>query len=366
MVEGTIKCKDCGDSFESSTSLEIKVQKCSKCIEKSQDEMLKFMFGEQETLSNSSASVNDLALAISSCKEVCKAFKNNNHPCSSVVSWQANQWTEKFVQIEGSRMHRPEAWTGNLATAPIIFLASNPSFDATEHFPSWNRSLWSDEKIIDFAVNRFTTSLDRSYGATQSNLLDLQDRTVGIDGSLSDKVDYWVWVRKYVALILNKKIEKTSSIEDYVMTELVHCKSANEEGVTQALHTCGENWFEQIMSKSPAKLLFVAGVKAGEAFAQIYHEELPETWGCWTNSKVGKGKGFWPKSKSSLTSALDRGQWKLEHQLKNTVEIQIGGRKRLVIYVARPNRGASIYAPWAHPDLLSSDYIGYLRNYLNK
>jgi hypothetical protein len=48
MVEGTIKCKDCGDSFQSSTSLEIKVQKCSKCIEKSQDEMLKFMFGDHE------------------------------------------------------------------------------------------------------------------------------------------------------------------------------------------------------------------------------------------------------------------------------------------------------------------------------
>jgi hypothetical protein len=63
---------------------------------------------------------------------------------------------------------------------------------------------------------------------------------------------------------------------------------------------------------------------------------------------------------------VKQGQWNLEHQLKNTVEILIGGKKRLVIFIARPNRGASIYAPWVHPDLLSSDYIKYLQNYLKK
>jgi hypothetical protein len=148
------------------------------------------------------------------------------------------------------------------------------------------------------------------------------------------------------------------------MTELVHCKSSNEEGVMQALETCSEKWFEKIMAQSPAKLLFVAGAKAGEAFAQIYHQQLPETWGCWANSKVGKGKGSWPKSKSSLKIAVEQSRWNFQHQLKNTVEIQIGGKKRLAIYIARPNYGASIYAPWAHPDLLSPEFIDYLRKYL--
>jgi NAD-dependent SIR2 family protein deacetylase len=48
MVKGTIQCNDCGDTFQSSTSLEKKVQKCRKCIEKSQDEMLRIMFGENQ------------------------------------------------------------------------------------------------------------------------------------------------------------------------------------------------------------------------------------------------------------------------------------------------------------------------------
>ena len=46
MDKETIKCKDCGETFQISTSLEKRVQSCSKCIEKSQDEMLRIMFGQ--------------------------------------------------------------------------------------------------------------------------------------------------------------------------------------------------------------------------------------------------------------------------------------------------------------------------------
>jgi Zn finger protein HypA/HybF involved in hydrogenase expression len=48
MNKETIKCNDCGETFQSSTSLEKTVQKCPKCIEKSQNEMLRIMFGEHE------------------------------------------------------------------------------------------------------------------------------------------------------------------------------------------------------------------------------------------------------------------------------------------------------------------------------
>jgi predicted Zn-ribbon and HTH transcriptional regulator len=48
MNNETLKCKDCGITFESSTELELKTKSCPKCIEKSQDEMLRFMFGEPD------------------------------------------------------------------------------------------------------------------------------------------------------------------------------------------------------------------------------------------------------------------------------------------------------------------------------
>ena len=44
MNNETLKCTDCGITFESSTELEFKI--CPKCIEKRQDEMLRVLFGE--------------------------------------------------------------------------------------------------------------------------------------------------------------------------------------------------------------------------------------------------------------------------------------------------------------------------------
>jgi len=48
MNKETIKCGDCGVTFQSSTELEITVKKCSKCIEKSQEEMMRIMFGDRD------------------------------------------------------------------------------------------------------------------------------------------------------------------------------------------------------------------------------------------------------------------------------------------------------------------------------
>jgi predicted RND superfamily exporter protein len=61
MVERTIQCKDCGDFFPSATTLEIKVQKCSKCVEKSQDEMLRIMFGEDPNMLEANSSKIQMA-----------------------------------------------------------------------------------------------------------------------------------------------------------------------------------------------------------------------------------------------------------------------------------------------------------------
>ena len=48
MGEEIIKCGNCGVTFKSSTELEKTVMQCPKCIEKSQDEMLRIMFGDQD------------------------------------------------------------------------------------------------------------------------------------------------------------------------------------------------------------------------------------------------------------------------------------------------------------------------------
>lgn len=299
-----------------------------------------------------------LALEISSCREVSKALKSNSHPCHRVVDWQARQWHKEELSFQGSRMHRPEAWTGDLSVAPIIFLSSNPSFDKKENFPSWEKEKWSDGKVADFGVNRFSLDRTRGFGATESRIVDDQDRTVGLDGKLSKKVSHWQWVRKVAALILEKDLNETSAITDYVMTELVHCKSPHEQGVVQALEMCRQMWLSKILALSPARILVVAGVKAGKDFAKLHESIIPADWGSWANSTQGRGR--WPRNKMELNSLVKSGDWNLENQKKHSVEIEIAGLKRLVIYMARPG-GGGLCSPWANPNLIHPNLLKYWR-----
>ena len=297
-----------------------------------------------------------LAYEISNCPLVKLALGNNSHECSEVVNWQAEQWTPKVEKLEGSPMHRPEAWTGQLSAAPIMFVASNPSFDKGEHFPNWDSNSWSEDLIADFGANRFTNQYSRGYGATDIGAYDGPDRTIGLDGVISKRVSHWNWVRQFAAMVLGKDPSETSAITDYVMTEFVHCKSPKEQGVwANSLKTCSSRYFERILELSPAKLIFIAGVKTGKSFAETYSDLVPDDWGSWSNSPKGKGK--WPRSKGEYEAMLKTGDWTLEQQSKNSFEAMLGGKLRTFIYIARPGGGSGLNAPWVHKELVHPELL---------
>lgn len=302
-----------------------------------------------------------LALEISSCCEVSKALCDKTHPCSSVVNWQASQWDKSLLSIENSEMHRPEAWTGDLKIAPIIFLSSNPSFNKNENFPSWQSSDWKDEDIAIFGSERFTHDKNRKFGATESNIVSEKDRTIGFDGEISDRVSHWRWVRQFAALVHRKSVAETSAVNDYVMTELVHCKSPHEEGVIDALNKCKTTWLDKILNLSPAKLIFITGVKSGADFANLYSNSIPDTWGSWSKSKSNKGKGIWPLTETHLNEMVMKNQWSLDVQMKNSVEVEIAGVTRTVVYIARPGGGGGLCTPWNHPSLIHPKLVDYWR-----
>ena len=302
-----------------------------------------------------------LALEISSCSQVCIAAKDDSHPCHKVVSWQAKQWEPEVTDVFDSVMHRPEAWTGDLLNAPIMFLSSNPSLDKMENFPSWNFDSWNGEEIARFGAERFTTSKTRGFGATESLIESEKDRTIGLSGDVSKQVNHWKWVRQVAAMVYGKSISETSAISDYVMTELVHCKSPHEEGVVEALSKCTQEWFGQIMSYSPAKLIFVAGVKSGKDFASQFSSQIPPTWGSWASNNQESGQGNWPKTKSQLDELVSSGKWDLNHQMLNSADVEIGGVTRTAIYIARPG-GGGLCAPWEHEQLIHPELIKYWRS----
>jgi len=253
------------------------------------------------------------------------------------VNWQVGEWEQKINTIEGSVMHRPEAWTGALDKAKIIFLASNPSFNPNEAFPDYSPN-WSEKQILDFATKRFTTTDERGYGAVDApNMLEA-DRVILQNGKVAQgrPVPYWREVRGRVAEILNKDISEVSADHDYVMTELVHCKSFNEIGVPESLAFCNEKWMNRIFLNSPARLVIVMGKKPAEKVLEVI-PGIPDSWGAWKDQNSGLTRGDWPKSNQDLQSRIENGSWALEDQRKHSVVRTVGGLERLLIWLPRPN-----------------------------
>ena len=295
--------------------------------------------------------IEELALDISSCKDVNNALKKN-HACSAVVSWQVKEWQLSISEVENTPLHRPEAWTGDLKKAPIIFLASNPSFNHEENYPDW-MGKWKNEEIIQFATKRFIAEGERSFGAIDNGIN--RDKTYLKDGNPSkNSVAYWREIRGRVAEILDKEVNEVSAHSDFVMTELVHCKSFKEIGVSDALVHCTKKYMNRIFELSPATLVIVMGKKPAEQLVKLY-PAIPTSWGSWKDSKSNAQRGFWPKKDEIETAILD-GRWTPDEQLKHTIEIEIGGKLRKVIWLPRPN--SSLPRTLTEP-LISNEVMKY-------
>lgn len=303
--------------------------------------------------------VAKLALDISSCGEVSNALKDKNHPCHDVVKWQADQWEPPILQISNSKMHRPEAWTGDLVNARILFLSSNPSFDSNENYPDWNLDEWPAEKVEDFATNRFTSDVKRGYGASDNLASHQIDRTIDKQGQLLQKVTYWNWARSMVAHLHKKELSEVSAHSDYAMTEIVHCKSKSEKGVSKARMKCKDKFLERILEISSADLIFVSGKHACEDIKNVYPGKFTSEWGLW-NPDGSRSNGFWPMKKEFFQLELDQGKWSLDAQKNHSVSFEVAGRVRTFQYFAKSGGGGGLNAPWNYPDLV---HPGVLENW---
>jgi hypothetical protein len=305
-----------------------------------------------------------LALDIASCREVSLALNDSSHPCHKVVDWQAKQWGTPLLQIENSRMHRPEAWTGDIVNAPILFLSSNPSFDSEENYPNWDLGEWPIEKIEKFSTRRFTSQIERGYGASDGLPMKQIDRTIGKNGELLHKVTYWNWARNMVAYISGKEITEISAHSNYAMTEIVHCKSKNEKGVKQARLKCKETYLERILEVSKAKLIIVSGKHACEDIKTIFPGKFPNNWGLW-NADGSSSEGFWPMTTESFESDLVANKWTLNVQQAHSIAFKVGGQLRTFQYFAKSGGGGGLNAPWKYPELVHPEVLNNWRRLAN-
>ncbi len=218
---------------------------------------------------------------ITHCGEVDAVWQGDaDHPCRKIVHTQPTNPDEFQV---------PEPWAGHLSQAPLLFISSNPSISSREPYPRWTESA---DKRVDFFEERFGPGHAQVKDGVFGPL-----REQNPDGTWHSKrrTSFWNICKRNASWLYERDVVPGG---DYAMTELVHCKSKGEAGVAQARSRCLDRWLEPVLMSSPAPILVLLGDHA----------------------------------RHGLGDYLAR-----EFQMWSVDDLDIAGRRRLVLTVRNPN-----------------------------
>jgi uracil-DNA glycosylase len=277
--------------------------------------------------------LHELAIAVSRCPEVSVAWDDKSHPCHQVVSCQRDTGLAHF--------QRPEPWMGGLATARVLFIASNPSIsddpsDMREAYPSMTTS---DQDAAEFFVRRFDPEHEPVF-ATFNHPSEPNFLTLSLDGQYRNGVKRPKSPQPTWSAIHNRAVELLGAdihpYRDWALTEIVHCKSRNEIGVVKAAPRCRRLWLDSIVAASPAPVVVALGNFGRDFFAR----ELAE---CPT--ALGSSSGY-----KDMTQR--------ERVLRDTFVTTVGGRARVVVFNFR--NGSS--HKQSLPDVYGHRFVAQLRS----
>lgn len=188
----------------------------------------------------------NLLLEIARCPNVaiCLTRAGTDHPCSTIVR---SQWA---IGITDHQVPKP--WSGHIESAPILFVSSNPSIRPDEDYPG---SVWSDGEIVDYFSNR--------YGGGRKNWTKNGKQSLLKDGTYATNTSHF---RAEVAARAGELLgRKARPGIDYVLTEVVHCKSKAETGVKEARDECVARYLKRVLECAAAKVIVVLGPHAAKA-----------------------------------------------------------------------------------------------------
>ncbi len=195
----------------------------------------------------------DLLHEIARCPNIQQWLTSpqGNNPCSQIISVQHSSHPQSLDQHQV-----PEPWSGDIQHAPILFLSSNPSIDEREddereEFPLWS---WQDEWIEDFFTHR--------YKGGRKQWIENGTRYLQLNGSRGKSVSFWSHVRNRAKELLESDVDDGV---DYVLAEVVHCKSRRETGVEAALSECAKRYLRRVVELSGAKVIVILGKHAKKA-----------------------------------------------------------------------------------------------------
>ncbi len=202
----------------------------------------------------------ELLKNIIECTNVNDVLSNKPSKCTAIVKYQLNFLKERNkleISRNGKLLAVPEPWSGDILNAKIMFLSSNPSisiadFEADKyplHYVNkQNHLLFNKEKkCYDFFTNRFQKEIYTTNEEFRA-------------------VPFWRTIEDWYMCLTSKKnpkeiISKINKYrgEDFVITELVHCKSKSEKGVEDAIDTCFDKWFKDVIQICNAKIIIILG-----------------------------------------------------------------------------------------------------------
>ena len=221
-----------------------------------------------------------LAVAIARCDHLGEAAGDTSHPCHKVVSFQN----------DGPDRHIPEAWYGNLSSARVLFLASNPSIDLSDGHDGENypRAHWDDDLISEWITRRVDQSWSEvpvTFGQTQQKnfLWRCRDGEYRGAGPSNKPQPTWNNTHKLAMELLGNVADPSAN---YALTEVVHCKSTNGHGVKEAESMCSGKWLPSILNQAAqVSVIVMLGSHVRSWALQAYKDLVPDDFG----SRVARG-----------------------------------------------------------------------------
>lgn len=196
---------------------------------------------------------SSLLLEIARCPNVaaCARPAAKRHPCAAIVSSQTRHGAHAF-QI-------PEPWNGRLDEAQILFIGLNPGVNPREQYPVDG---WEAAEVVDFFVNRFG-------GGRKPWILDGTRPLESNGAHVRRQVRFLAEIRSRAAELLNIVRANVRPGHDYALTEVVHCKSKESEGVADAAAECASRWLARILQESVASVVVCLGKEASGALGSL-------------------------------------------------------------------------------------------------
>jgi hypothetical protein len=205
-----------------------------------------------------------------------------DHPLHDIVEHQKEIFIKEKMNPKEEGFVVGAPWNGNLLSAKILFLGSNPGF--TPGAINYRRMddgtfcLNGKPVCVDAVRDSFTEAFEKA-ALTKKGYITVQ---LANGKNKRGGVPYWRGVRKFVKNFFGYVPRSGEDAGEYtkrlmadaLVMEVVPFASQSEDLLTDCLlKYCWENFSEKIIARSDARVVLLVGGKARRTFAKLIYDD---------------------------------------------------------------------------------------------